>query len=106
MLANSFQAYFDRSGRVEAIEVMGPARDGQIEGVEPTFAALYREVDVFRTPASKLAEVVCRDAEPDSAARDYAVAFEFPSIGLSLWREASKDTPFFETVAVSRSNRS
>jgi hypothetical protein len=106
MQENSFQVYFDGSDRVEAIELMGPSSDGQSFGDEPPFAAHYGDVDVFRTRASELADVVSRDADPDKEAEDHGVAFTFPTIGISLWREGTEDTPFFETVSVFSSKRS
>ena len=106
MQANSFQVYFDHSDRVEAVELMGPGSDGQSFGEEPPFVALYGDVDVFRTPASELAEVVSGDAQPDTGAEDHGIAFTFPTIGLSLWRATDEDTPFFETVLVRRRQES
>ena len=87
--------------RVEAIEVMGPASDGQTFGEEPEFVALYGDFDVFRTPGSKLVDVVSRDADPETMG---GPEFSFPTIGIDLWRdgEATEDTPFFMTVYVSR----
>ena len=85
---------------------MGPSSDAQSFGDESPFVALYKNVDVFRTPASKLVNVVSQDADADSTAEDHGVAFTFPNIGLSLWREATEDTRFFETVLVSKPKRS
>ncbi len=85
---------------------MGPPRDAQSFGDEPPFVALYGDVDVFRTPASKLVDVVSRAGDPDTAAEDHGVAFTFPTIGISFWREATEGTPFFETVFLNRSKRS
>jgi len=100
MQNNSFQVYFGRSDRVEEIEVMGPASDAQSFGDEPPFVARYGDLDVFRTPAFKLVDVVSRDAEPDTTAEEHGAAFTFPTIGLSLWRASTEDTPFFETALV------
>jgi hypothetical protein len=103
---NSLQAYFDDADRVEGVEIYGGAGDSRALGVEPAFSARYRGVDVFRTPASELVAVVSRDAPSDPAAsEDPGVTFEFPSIGLSLWRQTDEQTPFFETVYVSRPRR-
>ena len=100
MQGEFLSGYFDRSDRVEAIEVMGPPSDAQSLGDEPPFAARYGDVDVFRTRASTLADLVSRDAEPDTTAEDHGVAFTFPTIGIALWREGAEGTPFFETVSV------
>ena len=106
MQENSFQVYFDRSDRVKEIEVMGPSSDGQGFGEEPPFAALYGTVDVFRTRASKLVDVVSQDAAPDPTAEEHGAAFAVPTIGISLWRESTEETPFFETVLVHKPKRS
>ena len=103
MHENAFQVYFDTSDRVEAVEVMGPSVDVQGRGDEPVFVAVFDGVDVFRTPATKLVEVVSRKAAPDlEAAEDPGITFEFPTLGLSLWRQTDEEGPFFETVYVSR----
>lgn len=105
MQENAFQVYFDAADRVEGIEVMGPTSQWQNLGEQPRFEALYRGVDVFRTPASKLVEIVSREARLDPDGEEPGATFDFPSIGLSLWREVEEETPYFETVSVSRAKR-
>lgn len=80
---------------------MGPSSDAQAVGEEPPFVARYGDVDVFRTPAPQLVEVVSRKADPDTSAEEHGAAFTFPAIGISLGRASTEDTPFFETVLVS-----
>ena len=106
MHGNAFQVFFDDTDRVEAVEVTGVAGDRQPLGDKPPFAALYRDVDVFRTRAADLVAVVSRDAPPDRAAAEIpGVTFEFPARGLSLWRQTEEETPYFETVSVARARR-
>jgi len=106
MCENAFQVYFDGSDVVEEIELMGPAGDGQLLAEEPSFVASYGDLDVFRTPATELAALVARDAEPDVNAADHGPALTFPTLGLVLWRDGSPDDPpsewsrFFMTVLV------
>ena len=100
MERNSFQVYFDHADRVSGIEVMGLPRDGQSQGLEPEFKALYAGVDVFRTPAKRLVEVVSRRAKAQPVIEEGGGAVEFPALGVGLWREVVEGTPYFETVGV------
>jgi len=105
MQGNGFQAYFDASDRVHAVEVMRPYLDMHSIAGRPPFAARLGDVDVFRTPATHLVRIVSRVAPTDPHGEDPGVTFEFPTIGLDLWREGIEDTPYFETVYVSRPRR-
>ena len=100
MQGNSFQVYFDRADRVNGIEVMGPTSDGQHEGLEPEFTARYEGVDVFRTPAKRLVEVVSRRAGAKPVVTEAGSTLTFPALGIALWRMVVEDTPYFETVVV------
>ena len=100
MERNGFQVYFDRADRVNGIEVMGLTRDGQSQGLEPEFTALYDGVDVFRTPAKRLVEVVSRRARAKPVVTEFGSTVTFPALGIALWREIVEDTPYFETVVV------
>lgn len=100
MERNAFQVYFDRADRVVGIEVMGATSDGQHEGVEPEFTALYDGVDVFRTPARRLVEVVSRRARAKPVVTEAGSTLTFPALGIALWRMVVEDAPYFETVVV------
>lgn len=100
MERNAFQVYFDRADRVDGIEVMGLPRDGQSHGLEPEFTALYGGVDVFRTPAERLVEVVSRRAGAKPVVTEFGSTVTFPALGIVLWREVVEETPYFETVGV------
>ena len=100
MERNAFQVYFDRADRVNGIEVMGLPRDGQSQGLEPQFTARYDAVDVFRTPAKRLVEVVSRRTRAKPVVREFGSTVEFPALGIGLWREVVEETPYFETVGV------
>lgn len=100
MERNAFQVYFDRADRVNGIEVMGLTRDGQSDGREPEFTALYDGVDVFRTPAKRLVEVVSRRAKAKPVVTEAGSTLTFPALGIGLWRMVVEDTPYFETVGV------
>lgn len=108
MCENAFQVYFDESGRVAEIEVMGPARDAQERREQPSFAAVYSGVDVFRTPAEEVAALVSRSGPPDDTDEDHGPSLSFPTLGLRLWRDDDPTAPpkewapFFMTALVSR----
>lgn len=92
------QVYFDRADRVVGIEVMGPTSDGQREGLEPEFTVRYAGVDVFRTPAKRLVDVVSRRARAKPVVTEAGSTLTFPALGIALWRIVVEDTPYFETV--------
>jgi hypothetical protein len=70
--------------------------------------ALYRDLDVFSTPADEVVAFVSRDAAFDQTHRELPYSYIFRDLQLSLWRptipESDTDTDgrFFSTIGVGK----
>jgi hypothetical protein len=84
---------------------MGPTSDWQGTGAEAEFIARYDGLDVFRTPAKRLVEVVSRNAKAGPVVAEAGSTVTFPALGIVMWREVVEDTPYFETVGVDAPKR-
>lgn len=63
-------------------------------GSELPFVASLNGVDVFRTPASEVAQILERDGhQADADEVDHGPAPSFPALGLRLWRSDHPGAP-------------
>ena len=88
---SAFQVILDQSGHVVEIQLAGASSDSQALGLEPELRALYQGLDIFRTPAVAVIEVIAAEAEPNITADNYPTTVHFPSLGLTLWRDQAPD---------------
>ena len=95
-LEATFQVFFDSStGMVQAIELSN----------DTNLRVKLGEFDVFRTPASVLVAAISESAAP-ALDTENGHSFDFPSLGLWLWRPVVPDSPtdtdgrYFETIGV------
>lgn len=104
MRDSAYQVYFDAlTDTVEQIEIGGPGPDGQSEGDEPTITVLFEDIDLFRTPAARVVELIDRSRSPAERHTGSDEAFDWPLLGLSLWRSDPLDPSlFFESVSLMR----
>ena len=93
----AFQVFYD--GQTDTAEYIELSRDAD-------FHALYREVNVFATPADEVAAFVSRDASYDESEREFPYSYIFRQLQLSLWRpvlpEDDESGRFFSTIGVGR----
>lgn len=79
-----FQVFYGGEGPVaEYIEL---SRDSG-------FRAVYRDVDVFETPADSLLAHISGDATSDPEDRESGYAYIFDNLDLSLWRPVLPGSP-------------
>ncbi len=95
----ALQIFFDDQDQIEYLEASGPTS---------TMAALYKGVDVHRTPATEVVSLISKDAAFDPDDPEHGYSYIFPSLELSVWRPTvpnnsqDPDGRCFRTIGVGR----
>jgi hypothetical protein len=94
---SAFQVFY--GGDQPAVDYIELSRDSLVR-------ALYRDLDVFATPAEQVVTLFSREAPYDPSRREFGYSYIFPAIQLSLWRPALPQDDeagrFFSTIGVGR----
>lgn len=97
---NAFQVFYD--GEPPTVEYIELSRSSVLR-------AVYRDLDVFATPADEVVTYISRDSGFDQSDPEIPYSYLFRGLQLSLWRPtipaSDKDTEgrFFSTIGIGKS---
>ena len=98
-LESAFQVFYD--GDHPTVDYIELSRGS-------VFRAVYRDLDVFATPADEVVAYISRDSEFDRSDPEIPYSYLFRGLQLSLWRptipESDTDTDgrYFSTIGIGK----
>ena len=96
---NSFQVFY--GGDLPTVEYVELSRGSVVR-------ALYRDLDVFATPADEVVAHIARDSQFDQSDPEIPYSYLFRGLQLSLWRptipesDADTDGRCFSTIGIGK----
>lgn len=96
----SYQVHFDDlTDTVAQVQVAGLSPDGEADGLDPPIKLLLYDIDLFRTPALEVVELIDALSVPLNRHVVSDESIDWPHLGLSMWR-SDDSARLFESISV------